>query len=119
MDSVAAHFQREASRLLNASDLVADPTSMTLIQQALGIKMDAGASRASQADLISSMINFHDFQIPSKIQQFIELYTTHAASPSQSVTGAESPSHGILPQHAPPVSEQVLQSLQTLRVGGV
>ena len=33
MDSVAAHFQREASRLLNASDLVADPTSMTLIQQ--------------------------------------------------------------------------------------
>ena len=119
MDSVAAHFQREASRLLNASDLVADPTSMTLIQQALGIKMDAGASRASQADLISSMINFHDFQIPSKIQQFIELYTTHAASPSQSVTGAESPSHGILPQHAPPVSDQVLQSLQTLRVGGV
>ena len=116
-ESVATHFKREASRILNASDLMGDPTSLALVQQALGIKLEASMSRAAQADLINSMINFHDFQIPSKIQQFIELYTAQSANTGPHATGSES-AQGIAPQHMPPVSDQVLQSLQTLRVGG-
>jgi hypothetical protein len=114
-DPVAAHFQRQASSIHSAADLLADRTSLSLMQRALGFKLDASAARASQMDLIRSMINFHDFQIPSKIQRFIELYTSQGGSGA--LVGGPA-LHAVLPpQASSPVSDAVLETLQSLRPG--
>ena len=119
----AAHFQREASRIHSASDLLNDPTSLTVVQQALGFStLAAGPDRAKQAALLESMINFPDFQIPSRIQKFIELYSAHAAASAHDPVQGSSQGHGpngVLPgQPTATVSENLLAQLPDLKVGG-
>jgi hypothetical protein len=119
-DAVAAHFQRHAPAIHSVAQLLADPTSLSLMQRAIGFSLDASAAPASQMDLVASMINVHDFQIPSRIQRFIELYRSQANSDvtPPALWGGEA-AHTLLPAYASShVSDGVLESLQSLRVGG-
>ncbi len=120
---IAAHFQREAPRIQSASDLLNDPNSLTVVEQALGFStVVAGPDRETQAALLDSMINVLDFQIPSQIQKFIELYTARAAVTSkgtnQTFSEAHGP-HGVLPgQPTATVSESLLAQLPELKASG-
>jgi hypothetical protein len=90
----------------------------SFLQQALGLQVDEKTNAHAQAELISAMLNFHEFQIPSRLQRFIELYHAKATSaPPVAPPGAEV--HGpLLPPQAAPLSDALLEHLQGLKIGG-
>jgi hypothetical protein len=117
-DDIARHFLQRAPSIRSAADLVDDPMARSFLQQALGLHVDEKTNAHAQAELISAMLNFHEFQIPSRLQRFIELYHAKAtAAPTALAPAAEV--HGpILPPQAAPLSDALLAHLQSLKIGG-
>lgn len=125
---LALYFQRKASSITNAYQILADPALLQVAQTALGIDPSTGAANIdAQASMFSNAINFADFQDPTKVQQFIERFAAmwqmtqdqNAANSGTSADPGIAMPTPIITGQTTPVSIDVstLTTLQNLRLG--
>ena len=120
---LALYFQQHASSVTDAYSILANKNLLTVVQTALGISPYTSEEDIdTQANMLSSKLNFGDFQDPAKLQKFIEKFcvlydesnpdatTSHNSTvPSALLTSDSSSSSGF--------SDSLLSSMQGVKIG--
>ena len=71
----ALYFLQNAPSITNSYDILANSNLLTVVQTALGISPYTSEEDIdTQAAMLTSKLNFSDFQDPAKLQQFIERF---------------------------------------------
>ena len=74
---LALYFSRRAEGINNAYDILADRALLTVVQTALGISPSTSSLDIDkQADQLSGRLDFTDFKDASKLNEFLERFTT-------------------------------------------
>ncbi|AMJ62649.1 DUF1217 domain-containing protein [Bosea sp. PAMC 26642] len=114
---LALYFERKAPQIKDAYQVMADPALLKVVQTALGLPKEVGGIDIDkQAAIYSKRIDFKDFQDPAKLKTFL----TRFAALADSAGGASASPVSLLFQPASAgVGQDVLASLQKLRLGGL
>lgn len=117
---LALYFARKAPTLTNAMGLLADRALLKVAQTALGFAPETSLMDIDkQAQMYAKRIDVADFKDPKKLEAFITRFTTmwemNNRAPQQAFSAltpfiASGPTIGI--------SNDILASLQTLKLGG-
>ena len=113
---LALYFERNASSITNAYQILADPALKEVVFTALGLPDSFGnADIDKQAALIEDRIDLEDFQDPDKLGEFITRFTTLWEIDNPTTTAASlvttlftQPEYGI--------STDLLLTMQKMRV---
>lgn len=117
---LALYFQRKASGITNAYQILGDPALLQVVQTALGLSpLTSAANIDAQANMLSSRIDFADFQDPQKVSTFIQRFSAlwDVANPPTT------PDTSLIPQIAVGqpttigISADTLAALQGLKLG--
>ncbi|NML74892.1 DUF1217 domain-containing protein [Rhizobium sp. S-51] len=114
---LALYFERSASKISSAMDILADDALAEVVRTTLGLPEGFAASDIDgQAAYLEKALNIEDFQDPEKTGKFLERFTAmwELDNPSETydplaVFGASS-GHGI--------SADLLISINSLKLGG-
>jgi hypothetical protein len=121
---LALYFQRNASSIKSAYNILADKKLLTVVQTTLGMSPYMSyASVDTQAKLISKSMNIKDFQDPAKVNKFIQRFSTmYDASNGSASQGTIVPnaifSDGTTTVGLASFSSSLLSSMQNLKLGG-
>lgn len=118
---LALYFQRKAPEVTSAYGLLADSALLEVTQTALN--MPASMSNLDidrQAELITDKIDIEDFQDPEKLNAFIERFTAiwEVNNPSTTSSSSSVPNVLLSGTGIVGIGEDVLASLQNLKIGG-
>jgi Protein of unknown function (DUF1217) len=122
---LALYFQQNASAITNGYSILADNNLLAVAQTTLGISPYTSAENIDlQARQLDKLLNYSDFQNPTKLQNFLERFaaqydfnnpTASTGSASSSLTtlfnASSSSTDGI--------SVNLLMSMQNLKLGGL
>jgi hypothetical protein len=115
---LALYFQRKASGITNAYDILADPALLKVAQTALSIPAASGAQDIDkQASMINARLKIADLKDPKLLDKFLTRFTS--LYELQNSSAATSPSVMLIsgPTEAG-INQTLLQSLQNLKLGG-
>lgn len=115
---LALYFERKASSLTNAYEILADRALLQVVQTALGIPAAASQQNIDrQAEAITDRIDFEDFKDPDKVKTFLQRFSNlwDLSNPQQAPT-VPSVLVGTGAQYG--VNINVLTQLQSLKLGG-
>jgi Protein of unknown function (DUF1217) len=121
---LALYFQQNASKITSGYSILADSNLLTVVQTTLGISPYTSVENIDlQAQQFDKLLNYSDFQNPTKVQNFLERFTAQydfnnptasSSSASSSITtlfnASSSSTAGI--------SVNLMMSMQNLRLGG-
>ena len=120
---LALYFQQHASNITNAYDVLADKNLLTVVQTALGISPYTSEEDIdTQANMISSKLNFSDLQDPAKLQNFIERFCVLYDENNPNATSSQSSNvpNALLSDDSSSsggISYSLLSSLQGVKIG--
>ena len=115
---LALYFQRKASNITNAYQILADKALLKVVQTALGISpLTAMADVDKQAAMLTAKIDFTDFQSPEKLKTFLQRFSALWESENGQATSTTTPSILIDQPIEMGINADTLASLQTLKVG--
>lgn len=115
---LALYFERKASTITNAYQLLADPALLKVAQTALGVSTLTGSADVDkQANMFAKRIDFTDFQEPEKLRRFVQRFTAMWEIENPSTTAASVPSIMIGGNTQFSLSAESLMSLQNLKFG--
>lgn len=115
---LALYFERKASSIASAYDILSDKALLQVVQTALGISpTTALADIEKQAAMITRKLDIEDLSDPEKLKGFLARFTTlwEMNNPSAS---AVSPAVLIGGPASVGINANVLMSLQGLKLGG-
>lgn len=115
---LALYFERKASSLTNAYEILADRALLQVVQTALGIPAAASQQNIDkQAEALTDRIDFEDFKDPDKVKTFLQRFSNlwDLSNPQQAQT-VPSVLVGTGAQYG--VNINVLTQLQSLKLGG-
>ena len=115
---LALYFQRKASGITGAFDILADPALLKVVQTALSIPAATGAMDIDkQAALITAKLDLDDFKDAKLLDKFLNRFTS--LYELQNSSAATSPSVMLIsgPTEAG-IGQDLLLSLQNLKLGG-
>jgi hypothetical protein len=126
---MALHFERSAPNITTAYQILADKDLLSVVQTALGLsKYMSMEDIDKQANTLSKLINFKDFQDPKKLHNFIQRFAAQydiansdgstTGSISSSLAGTNAILAGASSGSTIGISSSVLASLSSLRLGG-
>jgi hypothetical protein len=123
---LALYFQRNAPKVTSMFGILADKNLLSVVQTTLGLSPLMSAQDINtQANLLSKQLKISDLQDPKKLQSFIQRFTAmydlnNSGSAPGSIPSSLAGANAILAGAATPagVSSGLLQSLQTLKLGG-
>lgn len=120
---LALYFTRKASSIKNSYQILADKALTQVVQTALGLSPTiSSADIDKQASMLSKMINFADFQDPTKVsrfaQRFAAMWDANQASSDSSSGTSTNPALILIGQSTPTgMDSDMLTKLQSLRLG--
>lgn len=113
---LALYFERKASTITNAYQILADPALKEVVYTALALPDAFGnADIDKQAKLIEDRIDFEDFKDPNKLGEFINRFTTLWEIDNPTTTAASLVTT-LFTQPEYGVSTDLLLTMQKLRV---
>lgn len=118
------YFQRNASSIKTAYNILADKKLLSVVQTTLGISQYMSyANVDTQAKLISNAVNIKDFQDPAKVKKFIQRFSAlYDATNGSALQGTIVPncilSNGTTTVGLASFSSSLLSSMQNLKLGG-
>lgn len=115
---LALYFERKASTLTNAFQILADPALLKVVQTALAIPRESSAMPIDkQAEMIQKKLDLDTLKDPAGLKRFMLRFTSLAEIESRA---ASSPTMLLFGQPSSAlIGQDVLTSLQKLRLGGV
>jgi hypothetical protein len=116
---LALYFQRKASSITDALDILADPALLKVVQTALSIPVETGAMDIDrQAAMISARLNIEDLQDPEQLKVFLTRFTSLYELQNKPAA-ASSPALILIGQPVEAgIGMELLMSLQKLKLGG-
>ena len=115
---LALYFQRKAPGITNAFQILADPALLQVVQTSLGFSpLTSRANIDQQAKMITSRINFQDFQDPKKLDSFITRFAALWDYNNPSATNVSVPQIVIGQPAGMGLSADTLMTLQGLKIG--
>jgi uncharacterized protein DUF1217 len=120
---LALYFQQHAANITNAYDILGDKNLLTVVQTALGISSYTSEEDIdTQANMLSSKLNFSDFQDPTKLQNFIERFCVLYDENNPDATSSQSSNvpNALLSDDSSSsggISYSLLSSLQGVKIG--
>jgi hypothetical protein len=123
---LALYFQQNASKITSGYSILADSNLLTVAQTTLGISSYTSEENIDQqAKQLDSLLNYSDFQNPTKVQNFLERFTAQydLANSSSSSSASSAASSVVSPlltstSSTASFSNDLLMSLQTFKLGG-
>lgn len=117
---LALYFKREASLITSAYGILADPAMLKVVQTAYGLAPSGSQSNIDvQAHAISQVLDVKDLQDPAKVEALVERFTAMwDATGNNTSQSATLPSLIIGQDTQQGLSQDLLQSLQNLKLGG-
>jgi hypothetical protein len=116
---LALYFQRKASGIADALDILADPALLKVVQTALSIPPETGTQDIDrQAALIEARLKIEDLQDPKKLDAFLTRFTSLYELQNKPAV-ATSPALILIGQPVEAgIGMDLLMSLQNLKLGG-
>lgn len=116
---LALYFQRKASGIDSAFDILADPALLKVVHTATGLSPATSAADIDkQAAMIGARLDINDLQDPEKLGSFLQRFTSMweiqngpAAAAVPTIFAGQPLAFGI--------SGDLLASMQNLRLGGI
>lgn len=116
---LALYFQRMAPTIKSAYSILADPALLKVVQTAFDIPASSSAQNIDiQAQGISRLLNIADLQNPAKLPLFIQRFTALYDVSNSSLTSSPSNAALLVGQGFAGISTGLLDSLQSLKLGG-
>lgn len=116
---LALYFQRKAPSLTNAFQILADPALLKVVQTAIGLSSNSSSMPIDkQAELIEAKVDFEKLKDPEELQSFLTRFTSLTDVESSAASSANSIVSLIQPSSSIGMSQDVLFSIQKLRLGG-
>jgi len=115
---LALYFERKAPKIKTAFQILADRALLKVVQTALGIPKETSAMPIdTQAAMIEKKLDLKTLQTPEGLKRFIQRFTSLAdngngASSNPAMLLFSQPSSAL-------IGQDVLMSLQKLRLGGI
>ncbi len=117
---LALYFERKASGLKNAYEVLADPALLKVVQTALGIPASTSMMPIDkQAEMISKKLDFDQLKDAEGVKRFLLRFTSLADIGASQSAANNALTILVGPPVAAGVSTDVLFSIQNLRLGGV
>jgi hypothetical protein len=122
---LALYFQQNASRISDGYTILADKNLLTVAQTALGISPYSSAENIDlQARQFDKLIDYSDFQSPTKLRNFLERFTAqYDLSNPGALNASANPAVTTLfdasSNAATGVSVDLMMSMQNLKLGGL
>ena len=117
---LALYFQRNASKITNAYQVLADRALLTVVQTALGIPSGASLQDIdTQAKTINAKMNLKDLQDPAKVQKFVQRFAANYDMNNTDLT-QNNPALALFAGSTAGASigTDLLTSIQGLKLGG-
>ncbi|GGB53727.1 hypothetical protein GCM10011316_27190 [Roseibium aquae] len=116
---LALYFARKAPDIQNAFEILADRALAETVYVALGVGKEFAATDIDrQADFISERIDFEDFKDPEKLDRFLQRFTALYDLQNGGPAAASIPSMLIGGGAPLGLDQNLLSSLQNLKLGG-
>jgi len=116
---LALYFERKASTITNAFDILADRALAETVYTALGVGQEFAATDIDkQAAFISERIDFEDFKDPVKLDKFLQRFTALYDLQNGGPSAASIPSMLIGGGASFGLDQNLLSSIQNLKLGG-
>ncbi len=117
---LALYFERKASGLKNAFEVLADPALLKVVQTALGIPASTSMMPIDkQAEMIGKKLDFDQLKDAEGVKKFLLRFTSLADIGASQTAANNALTILVGPPVAAGVSTDVLFSIQNLRLGGV
>lgn len=117
---LALYFERKASGLKNAYEVLADPALLKVVQTALGISPSTSMMPIDkQAEMISKKLDFESLKDAEGVKKFLLRFTSLADIASSQAAASGALTILVGPPAAAGMSTDVLFSIQNLRLGGL
>ncbi|MGO8739559.1 DUF1217 domain-containing protein [Rhodoblastus sp.] len=122
---LALYFQQNASKITDGYSILADKNLLTVVQTTLGISSYTSAENIDlQAQQLDKLLNYSDFQNPTKVQNFLERFTAQydVNNPTASTGSASSTVTTLFDassSSALGISVSLIMSMQNLKLGGL
>jgi hypothetical protein len=122
---LALYFQQNASKITSGYSILADQNLLTVAQTTLGISPYTSVENIDlQAKQLDKLLNYPDFQNPTKVQNFLERFAAqydlnNPASSSGSASSAAATLFNASSSSASGLSVNLLMSMQNLKLGGL
>lgn len=114
---LALYFERKASTITNAYQILADKALLEVAQTALGISpLTAMADVDKQATMLTKNIDFEDFQDPEKLRKFLQRFSVMWDIDNEQTT-TSTPSILINQPVETGISADTLTTLMNLKIG--
>jgi len=115
---LALYFQRKATNITNAYQILSDKALLRVVQTALGISpLTAMADIDKQAAMLTKRINFADFHTSEKLRTFLQRFATMWETENGQTTSTTTPSILINQPIEMGINANTLASLQNLKLG--
>jgi len=122
---LALYFQQNASKITDGYSILADKNLLTVAQTTLGISSYTSAENIDlQAQQLNNLLNYSDFQNPTKVQNFLERFTAqYDLNNGGSSSSGLATSNIVSPlltstSSTTTFSTNLLMSLQNFKLGG-
>lgn len=115
---LALYFERKASSITSAFNILGDAALLKVVQTALGLPTEMSLADINvQARMITARVDIADFADPEKLKSFLDRFTSmyELQNPSQAAT---TPAVLIGQSAAVGISSNILAALQNLKLGG-
>ncbi|PTM40667.1 DUF1217 domain-containing protein [Bosea sp. 124] len=117
---LALYFERKASGLTNAFQVLADPALLKVVQTALGIPSSTSMIPIDQqAAMISKKLDFETLKNADGVKNFLTRFAALADLSSNQAAASSALTILVGPPAAAGMSTDVLFSIQNLRLGGL
>ena len=117
---LALYFERKASGLTNAYQVLADPALLKVVQTALGISPSTSAIPIDQqAAMIAKKLDFATLKDADGVKTFLTRFASLADVASNQTAASSALTILVSPPATAGMSMDVLFSIQNLRLGGL
>ncbi|MDP3408768.1 DUF1217 domain-containing protein [Bosea sp. (in: a-proteobacteria)] len=117
---LALYFERKASGIKNAYEVLADPALLKVVQTALGIPSSTSMIPIDkQAEMIAKKLDFATLKDAEGVKDFLLRFTSLADIGASQAAASSALTILVGPPVAAGVSTDVLFSIQNLRLGGI
>ncbi len=115
---LALYFQRKAPGIRTGYDILADPALMKVAETVLGYSLVQGDIDRN-AKIVEEKLQISEFRDPAKLDRFLARFATMwEMNEGGSTTSATAPNALISAPLETGISQDILQTLQTLKISG-
>jgi len=116
---LALYFQRKAPGIRTGYDILADPALMKVAETVLGYSLAQG-DIDKNARMVEEKLHIEDFQDPAKLDRFLARFTTMWEMNGEGGTTSGGTPNALISQPLETgISQDLLQTLQNLKISGV